>query len=520
MTGASVPTPVPADRAVCSLRNVSRSFGPVKALSDVSFDIRQGEFLALIGENGAGKSTAMGVLFGLVDPDTGHVEVDGTPRRFASARDAIDAGFGMVHQHFKLYPELTVIENVLVGNEGGGPLARIPFRAAEARLRDIIETYDFRLDLQATVADLSVGEKQRVEILKLLFRDAQVIFLDEPTAVLTPQECLSLFDMLRRLQKEGASIVLISHKLDEVIANAERILVMRRGALVAERAAEATDRAELAGLMVGAQIETPAKVNAATERTVLSIRDLTVAGPSGKPRVDAASFDVAEGEIFGIAGVSGNGQKALVDALMGLETPTGGTVLFKGEEITAKSVAERRAAGIGYMSEDRMSVGLAAQGSITENAAAGREHTAAFSRRGWLRKRAMTRHAETLIEAFDIRTPSAQQHVGKLSGGNQQKVVVAREVSAQPRLLLVENPCWGVDVGAMATIHGQLLELAKSGCAIVLVSSDLEELFALSDRVGVIYEGAIGRIFPRDALDTFAIGAAMAGGGHIGDKHA
>lgn len=515
-----MPEADPTKGAVCSLRGVSKSFGPVKALLDVSFDIRQGEFLALIGENGAGKSTAMSVLFGLLEPDTGHVEVDGKPCRFASARDAIDAGFGMVHQHFKLYPELTVIENVLVGNEGGPPLARIPLRSAETRLREIIDAYDFRLDLHAPVAELSVGEKQRVEILKLLFCDASVIFLDEPTAVLTPQECVALFDMLRLLQDKGASIVLISHKLDEVIGNAERVLVMRRGEMVAERATAETDRAELARLMVGAQIETPAKVNVVTDRTVLSVRDLTVAGPSDKPRVDAVSFDVAEGEIFGIAGVSGNGQKALMDALMGLENTSGGTVMFDGEDITRKSVAERRTAGVGYMSEDRMSVGLAAQGTITENATAGREHTDAFSRSGWLRKRAMTENAENLIRKFDVRTPSAQQHVGKLSGGNQQKIVVAREVSAQPRLLLVENPCWGVDVGAMATIHGQLIDLAKSGCAIVLVSSDLEELFALSDRVGVIYDGVMRRVFPRDGLDTFAIGAAMAGDGQTLEDHA
>lgn len=497
--------------AVCGLNNISKSFGAVQALKDVSFDVRQGEFLAIIGENGAGKSTAMSVLFGLLEPDTGHVEIAGHPKKMKSARDAIDAGFGMVHQHFKLYPELTVLENVIAGNEDTAGIGFIPFKQHRIKIQKIIDDFDFQLDLDVPVTHLGVSARQQLEIVKLLFRGASVVILDEPTAALTPQESAALYDMLGRLQSAGTSIVLITHKLDEVMDNSERILVMRHGELVGEFATAATDTAELTAAMVGRDIDTPLKENTVLPEVAVKVTGLTVDGLANKKTLRNVSFEVHAGEILGIAGVNGNGQKELINALVGLEIASSGQIEFNGQEIAGQSIAERRAAGVGYMAEDRITTGLAGRGSIAENLISGREHGEQFARRGYLRKSKIAEHARNLIDKFDIRTPSERQAAGNLSGGNQQKVVVARELSADPKFLVIENPCWGVDVGAIAFIHRQILDLAKSGCAIVLNSSDLEELFALCDRVGVMFDGELVEIFARDALNSFTIGARMSG---------
>ncbi|MCY6381591.1 ABC transporter ATP-binding protein [Hoeflea prorocentri] len=497
--------------AVCRLSGISKSFGDVKALSDVSFDVRKGEFLAIVGENGAGKSTAMSILFGLLEPDTGHIEIDGKPRKLKSARDAIDAGFGMVHQHFKLYPDLTVLENVLVGDEGANGLGLIPFRDRRKAFKKLVSEFSFSLDPDRKVSDLPVDARQQLEIVKMLSRGASTVILDEPTAVLTPQESLALYTMLKKLCAQGKSVVLITHKLGEVMDNSERVLVMRQGELVAERQTADTNPDELAELMVGRQIEAVEKVSGVRAEVVASLQDVSVAGLSDKPALDAVSFDLRAGEIFGVAGVSGNGQKELVNAIVGLETISGGTISFQDRTISAMSVAQRRAAGIGYMAEDRMAMGLAARGSVAENLISGREGRPEFSASGFLRARRIRQFARELVKSFDIRTPSAQQQVGNLSGGNQQKVIVARELSAKPRFLVVENPCWGIDVGAISFIHQQILDLAADGVAVLLISNDLEELFALSDRVGVMFEGRMNRIFDRSELDAFAVGAAMSG---------
>ncbi|PVA05473.1 ABC transporter ATP-binding protein [Thalassorhabdomicrobium marinisediminis] len=509
--GARVKQNETSTPAVCRLSGISKAFGATQALQDVSFEVRKGEFLALIGENGAGKSTTMGILFGLLDPDAGTVEIAGRPQAMRSARDAIAAGLGMVHQHFMLYPDLTVLENIIVGQEDTGRGGRIPLATHRARATEILRDFDFALDLDRKVADLPVDARQQVEIVKLLYRGASVVILDEPTAVLTPQESIALYRMLARLQAQGTSIVLITHKLDEVMDNADRILVMRRGKLVAERATAETNTAELAELMVGDRIEVVEKHSAAGADVVLSVANLTVQRQQGKPALRDVNFEVHAGEVFGIAGVSGNGQKELVNALVGLEGAQG-AVRFAGRDILPLDVAARRALGLGYMAEDRMAMGLAQAGSVAENLIAGREGKSAFSTRGFLTKSRIRKFSRDLIDRFDIRTPSDRQTVAKLSGGNQQKIVVARELSARPQLLVVENPCWGVDVGAITFIHKQILELAATGCAVVLVSSDLEELFALSDRVGVLCDGALNAIFPRDGLDAIAVGAAMTGG--------
>ena len=497
--------------AVCGLNGVSKSFGDLKALTNISFDVRQGEFLALIGENGAGKSTAMSVLFGLLEPDTGHVEIAGNLKKMKSARDAIDAGFGMVHQHFKLYPELTVLENVITGNEDAAGIGLIPFKQHRLKIQKIIDDFDFQLELDTLVSRLGVSARQQLEIVKLLFRGASVVILDEPTAALTPQESAALYDMLGRLKIAGTSIVLITHKLDEVMDNSERVLVMRNGALVGEFITAATNKAELAAAMVGRDIETPTKEITARPDIAVTVTGLTVSGLANKKTLRNVSFEIRAGEILGIAGVSGNGQKELMNALVGLQPTSSGQIVFKGQDIATLSIAERRAAGVGYVAEDRITTGLAGRASIAENLMSGREHTGQFARRGFLKKFSIAEHARNLIDKFDIRTPSETQAAGNLSGGNQQKIVVARELSADPKFLVVENPCWGVDVGAIAFIHRQILDLAKSGCAIVLNSSDLEELFALSDRVGVMFDGELVEVFARDNLNSFTIGARMSG---------
>ena len=469
---------------VCRLCDINKSFGDVQALSDVSFDVRKGEFLAIIGENGAGKSTAMSVLFGMIEPDSGHVEIAGEERTLKSARDAIDAGFGMVHQHFKLYPDLTVLENVLVGNEDADRFGLVPFSERKKAVAALIEEFNFPLDLDRKVSDLPVDARQQLEIVKMLYCGASIVILDEPTAVLTPQESQTLYAMLKKLRDQGKTVVLITHKLAEVMENAERVLVMRQGKLVAERETTETTSSELAELMVGRQIEPVHKESHVSDQVVLSCQDVSLNTGSGRAPLSGVSFDLYAGEVFGVAGVTGNGQKELVNALTGLVPNTDGKILYEGDDITSLLVADRRKAGIGYMAEDRMAVGLAGKGTVAENLISGREGQTKFSVSGFLRFAQIRSYARDLIQRFDVRTTGPSQPTGTLSGGNQQKVIVARELSAEPKLLVVENPCWGVDVGAISFIHKQILDLSAKGVAIVLISSDLEELFSLSDRVG------------------------------------
>jgi len=497
---------------VCRLCGVSKSFGNLKALSDLNFEIRKGEFLAIVGENGAGKTTAMSVLFGLLEPDTGYVEIGGRPRKLKSARDALDAGFGMVHQHFKLYPDLSVLENVLVGDEKANRFGFVSQKRRGAAVLQLIEEFNFTLNINDIVSDLPVDARQQLEIIKMLYRGAEVLILDEPTAVLTPQESLALYAMLHQLCKQGKSVVLITHKLNEVVENADRVLVMRQGLLVGEKSVAQTNTAELAKLMVGRDIEKVTKVNHTANDVVLSVHTLSVKVGDQKPELDQVSFNLCAGEIFGVAGVTGNGQKALVNTLIGLTPSSNGHIIFDGHDISNLDVSERRKLGVGYMAEDRMSLGLASKGAIYENVIAGREASSVFSSAAFLKHKNIRQYARDLIAQFDIRTPNEALPVIKLSGGNQQKVIVARELSASPKLLVVENPCWGVDVGAISFIHQQILSLSSQGVAILLISSDLDELFQLSDRVGVMFDGQLAKVFERNELDALAVGVAMSGG--------
>lgn len=493
---------------VCRLRGISRAFGPVQALSDVSLDLAEGEILALVGENGAGKTTLMNVLFGLIPPDEGRFELPGKEGRFVDPADAIAHGFGMVHQHFMLFDQMSVLENIVVGAEGPGQLGRIDLAARRAEVEAVLERFGFGLPLKALAGSLTVSGRQQVEIVKLLYRQAKVVILDEPTAVLTPQEAESLFAMLRGLAREGRAVVVITHKLAEVMEHADRVVVMRAGQVVFESAVADTDAAGIARAMVGADIAPVEKVNHARAEMRLRLDDLTCRGAR---KVGPVDLEVRAGEILGIAGVAGSGQAPLVETLVGLRAPLGGTITLDGVDMTGADVAARRRAGLAYMAEDRMTVALATGATLAENAVAGREGDASFAAGFRRRLGAAASFGRDLIGRYDIRATGPGQRVAELSGGNKQKVVVGRELSRRPRLIVAHNPCWGVDIGATRFIQGQLLAAAEAGAAVIFVSSELDELFALSDRLLVLCDGQVTGLFGRDALDRGRVGEAMTG---------
>jgi len=501
----------PGKAPLCRLDGISKSFGAVQAVRDVSLDIPAGEILAIVGENGAGKTTLMNLLFGLTKADKGNIEIQGSPRRFRSAREAIGAGLGMVHQHFMLFPQLSVLENILIGAEKSSVLGFVNFAERRREITALLEQFGVSLSLDALVSDLPVHARQQVEISKMLFRDARLIILDEPTAVLTPAETDRLFTMLRRLRDDNRGVVIITHKLDEVMKISDRVMIMRGGGKILETATRDTSKKAIAEAMIGRKIMSPPKEDHRRDEVVLVVRNLSVGRAEGVAAVENVSLDICAGEIFGVAGVAGNGQKQFVEALVGMQQVTTGEITLSGQDITRATVGRRRALGLGYMAEDRMSVGLASDGLIWENTLAGQETAHRFSRRGWIRRRATHAHGAGIIDAYDVVATGPMQRVGDLSGGNKQKIIVGRELSCEPTLIIAENPSWGVDIGAMAFIHTQLLAAAARGAGVLLVSSDLEELFALSDRVGVFYNGHINGIFGRGELDVYKVGAAMSG---------
>ncbi|EKE43210.1 putative sugar ABC transporter, ATP-binding protein [Oceaniovalibus guishaninsula JLT2003] len=497
--------------AVCRLRGIDKRFGDTHALRDVSLDLIPGEVLALVGENGAGKTTLMNVLFGLLRAEAGRLDHDAGTGFFADAADAIAHGFGMVHQHFMLFDDLTVLENVIVGAEGPGRLGRIELAARAGEVAAVMARFGFALPLDVRVRDLPVATRQQIEIVKLLYRQARVVILDEPTAVLTPQEAGALFAMLRGLADEGRAVVVITHKLPEVTAHADRVVVMRGGAVVADRAVADTSAAEIARLMVGHDIAPVAKRNHAGAGVRLALRDLHCAPRAGERPVGPVDLDLRPGEILGIAGVAGSGQGPLVETLVGLRPAASGQIAMDGIDITRADVAARRAAGLAYMAEDRMRAGLAVDASLAENAVAGREAQPPFARGPFRRLTAVAAFGRDLIARYDIRATGPAQRAADLSGGNKQKIVVARELAGQPRLIVAHNPCWGVDIGAIRFIQDRLLEAARSGAAVVFVSSELDELFALSDRLAVLHDGRMQALLDRADLDIARVGRAMAG---------
>jgi simple sugar transport system ATP-binding protein len=493
------------------LKGITKQFPGVVANDHVDFELQRREVHALLGENGAGKSTLMNILYGLYGPDEGEIFLNGKPLRIRSPHEAIDAGIGMVHQHFMLIPVMTVAENIILATEPTkGPF--IDYDAAAQRVRDLAQTFNFRIDANARVENISVGQQQRVEILKALYRNADILILDEPTAVLTPQEATELFAILKTLRQEGMSIIFISHKLNEVLEIADRITVLRRGKTIDTVPREGATEESLARLMVGREVLLRVeKKPAQPGPPLLTVEDLHVVDDRGLEAVGGISLTVHSGEIVGIAGVDGNGQTELIDAITGLRQVQSGRVVVGGDDVTGEGVKDTLDAGLGHIPEDRQRRGLVLDFTLAENIALHDYDHAPNSRFGWLYPRKLIARARGLLTAFDVRGGGPQTAAASLSGGNQQKVVLAREVSRDPQVLIAAQPTRGLDVGAIEFVHRRLVEQRDAGRAVLLVSFELDEILSLSDRILVIYEGRIvGEYDPHVSEEE--LGIAMTGG--------
>jgi ABC-type uncharacterized transport system ATPase subunit len=500
-----------SEELVLEMRGIRKEFPGVLANDDVSLDIRQGEVHALLGENGAGKSTLMNILYGLYKPDAGEILLRGKPVVFGSARDAIQAGIGMVHQHFMLIPVFTVAENIVLGVEPRDGIF-LDEDGAERRVSELSEQYGLAVDPASLVEDITVGQEQRVEILKALYRGADILVLDEPTAVLTPQEARELFGIINSLKADGKSIIFITHKLNEVLEIADRITVLRRGRVIETVPREGATEASLARAMVGREVllrveKTPARPG----DVLLAVEDLHVFDDRGIEKVRGVTFDVRAGEIVGIAGVDGNGQTELIDALTALRASASGRVSVGGESITNVNPRHALDAGVGHIPEDRQRRGLVLEFSIAENIELHDYAKSPVARAGWIFPRRMIELARKLIKDFDVRGGGPQTRAGGLSGGNQQKVVAAREISRDPKVLIAAQPTRGLDVGAIEYLHRRIVEERDKGRAVLLVSLELEEIFSLSDRILVIYEGEIVGEHTGDVSED-EIGLEMLGG--------
>jgi simple sugar transport system ATP-binding protein len=495
------------------MRHITKRFPGTVANDDVSFDLHEGEVHALLGENGAGKSTLMNILYGLYHADEGEILIKGQPVRLGSPSASIAAGVGMVHQHFMLIPVMTVAENIVLAEEPTRSGIVFDVHEAERRVQEISDRYGLAVDPAATIEDITVGQQQRVEILKALYREADILVLDEPTAVLTPQEAQELFDVIRSLTARGKSVIFISHKLNEVLDIADRITVLRRGKLVETLPAEGATEESLARLMVGRDVLLHVEKTAAQPgEPLLEVESLRVHDDRGIEKVRGITFQVRAGEIVGLAGIDGNGQTEMIDALAGLRPVDAGTVCIDGDDVTRDSVHGHLENGLGHIPEDRQRRGLVLEYSIAENIALHDYRSRPASRFGWLFPRRLIERARALIKAFDVRGGGPTTRAGSLSGGNQQKVVLAREIERNPKVLIAAQPTRGLDVGAIEFVHRRLIEERDEGRAILLVSLELEEILSLSDRVLVMYEGEIAGEFPPTASEE-ALGIAMTGAG-------
>ena len=492
------------------IQGLTKRFGSFTANDSIDLTIEPGEIHCLLGENGAGKSTLMNMLYGLLDPTEGQILLDGKPVSFTSPSDAIDAGIGMVHQHFMLVPVFTVAENVMLGREHTRGLGVLNRAKAADMVRELSSRYNLAVDPNRLVEDLPVGVQQRVEIIKALSHNAEVLILDEPTAVLTPQEIDELMDIMRELKKQGTSIIFITHKLREVKAVGDKISVIRRGKVVGT-APPSTAEPELAEMMVGRSVKLVVdKEDAKPGADVLTVDHLTVVDPRGHQVVKDVSFAARAGEVLGIAGVQGNGQTELIKALMGLVRPDAGEIRLDGEDISRYGPRESLDSGIGYIPEDRSHDGYVADFSVRENLILDMYRSDAFSRGMALKLDAIAANADARIEEFDIRTESRESPVRALSGGNQQKVLVARELSRPLKVLIASQPTRGVDVGSIEFIHKRIIAERDRGTAVVIVSTELDEIYALSDRIAVMYDGRIiGTVSPD--IPREQIGLMMAG---------
>ena len=494
------------------MRGIVKRFPGVLANDRVNFDLRAGEVHTLLGENGAGKSTLMNILYGLYQPDEGELLLDGSPTRITSPIDAINHGIGMVHQHFMLVPTLTVTENVAMGAVSS-KRGRMNLRRVADRIRELSESHGLAVDPDAYVWQLSVGERQRVEIIRALYRDVKLLVLDEPTAVLTPGEVEHLFKILRKMARAGQGLVFISHKLHEVLALSDRITVLRHGRVMGEVQAREATRESLASMMVGRPVRlAPDKPPVEPGRARLTIQNLHVMGDRGLPALEDLSISVREGEILGIAGVSGNGQRELAETIAGLRKPTSGVIKVNDADITGRKPSAVRDAGLAYVPEERQRDGAIGAFSVSENLVLVNHNQAPMSSRGFLRNGEIRRRSQQLVDEFSVVTPGLDVPASNLSGGNLQKLILARELSGSPSVLVASQPTRGVDIGAAEYIHDRLIEQRGSkSVAILLISEDLDEVLGLADRIAVIYEGRIvGEVDAEDA-DRQHIGLMMAG---------
>jgi ABC-type uncharacterized transport system ATPase subunit len=502
-----------AQPPVLELRGITKRFPGIVANDHIELELLEGEVHALLGENGAGKSTLMNIVYGLYHPDEGEILVKGRPISLGSPKEAIDAGIGMVHQHFMLIPVMTVAENIVLATEPTQAGVLLDQDAARSRVRELSERYGLAVDPGAKIENISVGQQQRVEILKALYRGADILILDEPTAVLTPQEAKELFEVVRSLTSQGKSVIFITHKLNEVLDIADRISVLRRGKLIDTVAAEGATEEGLARLMVGREVLLRVEKQPGTPgEPLLQVEDLHVHDDRFLEAVRGVSFEVRAGEILGIAGVDGNGQTELIDAIAGLRKPTSGRVVLGGLDVTSDNARARLDAGLGHIPQDRQLHGLVLDFTLAENMALHEYRKPPYSRLGWLYPGRIVNWARTLLQEFDVRGGGPQTPARSLSGGNQQKVIIAREVERDPRLLIAAQPTRGLDVGAIEFVHRRLVAERDEGRAILLVSLELDETLSLADRILVIYEGRIVGEFPPSATEE-ELGVAMTGGG-------
>jgi simple sugar transport system ATP-binding protein len=502
----------PADELVAvELRGITKRFPGVVANKDIELRVRRGEVHAIVGENGAGKSTLMKTLYGEHRPDEGEILVDGRELSFRSPSDAIAAGIGMVHQHFMLADNFTVLENIILGSEPKRG-ARLDSAEARRRIVEISDRYNLDLEPDALVEDLGVGDRQRVEIAKVLYRDARILILDEPTAVLVPQEVDELFGNLAELKREGLTVIFISHKLDEVRKVADSITVIRRGTTVGTADPKTTTTRQLAEMMVGSELPSPeTRTSTVRETPVLQLRGVTVASLTGRPAVDDVSLTVREGEVVGIAGVEGNGQAELVDAVMGLRPLAAGTVLLGDDDISGWSTRARREAGLGFIPEDRHRQGMLLDATLWENRILGHQTRPPAVKGPFIDRKSARSDTERIMREYDVRAPSPDTLAVALSGGNQQKLIVGREMSSTPRLLLAAHPTRGVDVGAQSAIWELLKDARAEGMGILLISADLDELIGLSDTLHVMLRGQLVATLDPASVTPEELGGHMTG---------
>lgn len=488
---------------IIEMKAISKSFGDIKANSNIDFQLRRGEIHAIVGENGAGKSTLMKILYGQYTADRGTIFINGKKERYDVGR-ALKLGIGMVHQNFMQIERMSIVDNIILGH---APKKRglIDYSQAKQDVMKLLESFSMKDSPDTLIKNLGVGERQRIEIIKVLYLGANILILDEPTAVLTPQETKELFSITKALKEEGKSIIFISHKLREVVEIADRVTVMRRGEVVKRFGKDEIQENEIAKAMIGSQDFSllQNKDRGSNREKILEVKDLWVLNEEGAAKLKELNFHVKAGEILGVGGVEGNGQTELINSIIGMKPNSSGKIYLNGKEITANTIRERRDLGLGYISEDRMTTGLALDADMEENVICGKEDLPQFSKMLFMKKKSIESYAQDLEAEFDIRGISKDKPVKQLSGGNMQKIVLAREISRQPSFLLAAQPTRGLDIGAINFVRQQLLEQKSQGTAVLLVSADLEELMSLSDRMIILYEGEIsGEVVPREFTDN------------------